>query len=445
MNKNDIIAVAASDYNESAFAVCKNEGFVVFVKDMMIGEVAEVRIEKVSERHAYGRIHKLIDPSPSRITPRCPLASKCGGCQIQHMNYEAQLDFKKKHVMSLFKRNLNLDINPIIHGMEDPWFYRNKTQVPFDVTKRTIDYGFYRSHTHDILPFTTCYIQSDESNAILLDIKRFYDASAIKPNGLRTVLIKKAFSTGELMVVFVSRKETLPNQKQLLEELMASHPQIKSVVLNVNTREDNVVLGDKYIPLTPQTVITDTLGGLKFEISAASFFQVNPVQAAVLYESALSLAKISKKDTVLDLYCGIGTIALLAASKAKTVIGVEIVKDAIEDASRNAALNGISNVQWIHADAGSAVKTLIENKTKIDVLVVDPPRKGLDESTRQAILTLKAPKVVYVSCDPGTLVRDLKILSDLYSIEKIELTDMFPQTVHVETVVLLQLRKIKKD
>jgi len=440
MNKNDIIAVAASDYNEQAFAVCKNEGFVVFVKDMMIGEVAEINIEKVSERHAYGRIHKLVDPSKDRVVPRCPLASKCGGCQIQHMSYEAQLDFKKKHVTSLFKRNLNLDIDPVIHGMDDPWFYRNKTQVPFDVTKRTIDYGFYRSHTHDILPFTTCYIQSDESNSILLDIKRFYDASAIKPNALRTVLIKKAFSTGELMVVFVSRKDSLPNQKQLLEELTRDHPMIKSFVINVNTREDNVVLGDTYIPLTKQTVITDTLGGLKFEISAASFFQVNPIQAAVLYESALSVAKVGPKDTVLDLYCGIGTIALLAASKAKKVIGVEIVKDAIEDASRNAALNGISNVEWIQADAGKAVETLIENKTKIDVLVVDPPRKGLDETTRKAILTLKAPKVVYVSCDPGTLVRDLKILSELYSIEKIELTDMFPQTVHVESAVLLTIK-----
>ena len=247
------------------------------------------------------------------------------------------------------------------------------------------------------------------------------------------------------MVVFVSRKDSLPNQKQLLEELTRDHPQIKSFVINVNTREDNVVLGDTYIPLTKQTVITDTLGGLKFEISAASFFQVNPIQAAVLYESALSLAKVGPKDTVLDLYCGIGTIALLAASKAKKVIGVEIVKDAIEDAKRNATLNNITNVEWIQADAGKAVESLIENKTKIDVLVVDPPRKGLDETTRQAILTLKAPKVVYVSCDPGTLVRDLKILSEHYSIEKIELTDMFPQTVHVETVVLLELKKTKKD
>jgi 23S rRNA (uracil1939-C5)-methyltransferase len=437
MNKNEIISVAAMDYNEQAYAVCKHEGFVVFVKDLMIGEVAEVRLEKVSERHAYARIVTMVNASKDRVEPRCPIAYKCGGCQIQHMNAQAQLDFKKMHVQSLFKRNLAMDINPKIHGMEDPWFYRNKTQVPFEITKRTIDYGFYRAHTHDILPFSTCYIQSDDSNSILLDIKRFYDANAIKPTGLRTVLVKKAFSTGELMVVFVCRRDSLPSQKQLVEELQAKHPMIKSIVINVNDREDNVILGDRYIPLTTQSVITDTLSGLKFEISAASFFQVNPKQAEILYESALKMAKLKATDTVLDLYCGIGTIALLAAQKAKAVIGVEVVQDAIEDAKRNATLNGVNNVEWIKTDAGVAVKGLIESKRKINLVVVDPPRKGLDETTRNAIIELKAPKVIYVSCDPGTLVRDLKILQEHYKIEDVELTDMFPQTIHVETVVLL--------
>ncbi|KAF0224397.1 MAG: 23S rRNA (uracil1939-C5)-methyltransferase [Erysipelotrichaceae bacterium] len=440
MNKNDIISVAASDYNEQAYAVCKHEGFVVFVKDMMIGEVAEVRIEKVSERHAYGRIHSLIESSVNRINPRCPIASKCGGCQIQHMDPQAQLKFKKNHVVSLFKRNLNMEIDPVIHGMEDPWFYRNKTQVPFDITKRTIDYGFYRSHTHDILPFTTCYIQSDDSNTILFDIKTFYDASAIKPTGLRTVLIKKAFSNGQLMVVFVSRKDSLPNQKQLIEELQQKHPMIKSFVLNINTREDNVILGDRYIVLSGQSNITDQLSDLKFEISAASFFQVNPIQAEKLYASALDMAKLKSTDIVMDLYCGIGTIALMAASKVKAVIGVEIVADSIEDAKRNATLNNITNVSWMCMDAAKAVDTIIENKTKVSVLIVDPPRKGLDESSRNAILKLKPKKIVYVSCDPGTLVRDLKIFSESYTIEHVELTDMFPQTVHVETVCLMKIK-----
>ncbi len=437
MKKNDIISVAAGDYNEQAAAVCKHEGFVVFVKEMMLGEVAEIRLEKVSERHAFGRIVTMINPSPKRITARCPIAYKCGGCQLQHMSYDAQLEFKKNHVQSLFKRHLALDIDPEILGMEDPWFYRNKTQVPFEITKRTIDYGFYRAHTHDILPFTTCYIQSDESNTILLDIKHFYDANAIKPTGLRTVLIKKAFSTGELMLVFISRKDSLPAQNQLIEELMKKHPSIKSIVLNVNTREDNVTLGDRYISLTPQSVITDHLSGLKFEISTASFFQVNPVQAEKLYAKALEFAQIKSTQTVLDLYCGIGAIALLAAQKAKAVIGVEIVSEAIEDAKRNASLNQIENVEFMKADSGEAIKTLIETKRKIDLVFVDPPRKGLDETTRNAILELKAKKVVYISCDPGTLVRDLKILSTLYKIEKVSLTDMFPQTTHVEIVVLM--------
>jgi 23S rRNA (uracil1939-C5)-methyltransferase len=333
-----------------------------------------------------------------------------------------------------------MEIDPVIHGMDDPWFYRNKTQVPFDITKRTIDYGFYRAHTHDILPFTTCYIQSDDSNTILFDIKTFFDASAIKPTGLRTVLIKKAFSNGELMVVFVSRKDSLPNQKQLIEELQQKHPMIKSFVLNVNTREDNVILGDRYILLSGQSVITDKLSDLKFEISAASFFQVNPIQAEKLYASALNMAKLKSTDIVMDLYCGIGTIALMAALKVKTVIGVEVVSDSIEDAKRNAALNNITNVSWMCMDAAKAVDTVIENKTKVSVLIVDPPRKGLDESSRNAILKLKPKKIVYVSCDPGTLVRDLKIFSESYTIEQVELMDMFPQTVHVETVILLQLK-----
>lgn len=437
MHKNDLIAITAIDYNDQAYAVCRHEGFVVFVKDLMIGETAEVRIEKVSERHAFGRIQTLVTISLDRVQPRCPLASKCGGCQIQHMSDKTQLGFKKNHVISLFKRHLNLDIDPVIHGMDDPWFYRNKTQVPFEVTKRTIDYGFYRAHSHDILPFNTCYIQSDESNAILLAIKNFYDAQTIKPTGLRTVLIKKAVKTNDLMVVFVSRKEKLPNQEHLIQTLTKDFPQIKAILLNVNTREDNVILGDKTISLTPQSVITDELGGLSFEISAESFFQVNPSQAEVLYQSALTMAKLTKKDTVLDLYCGIGTIALLAAQKAKKVIGVEIVPEAIEDAKRNAILNKADNVEWLCADAGEAAKTLIDQETKIDVLVVDPPRKGLDDSTKKAILALQPKKVVYVSCDPGTLVRDLKELSSQYDIKNVELTDMFPQTVHIETVVLM--------
>ncbi len=437
MNRNDLLTLTAIDYTENALGVAKVDGFVVFVNGLMVGESAIVRIEKVTAHHAFGSVTELITPSPERVIPRCPIADQCGGCQLQHMNATHQLAFKKAHVQSLFKRHLDLDIDPIIHGMEDPWFYRNKSQVPFEVTKRSLTYGFYRPRSHDILPFETCFIQSDESNRILRFIADFYERKAIQPTGLKTVLIKKARSSRELMVVLISAKPKLPNQASLVESLLSTFPTIKSIILNVNTRNDNVILGDEYIPLTPQTNITDELNGLRFEISAPSFYQVNPIQAEVLYESALHLAKLTKKDTVLDLYCGIGTIALSAAQKVKSVIGVEIVEAAIDDAKRNAQHNGISNVRWIVGDAGQAVQTLMEERLPIDAVIVDPPRKGLDPLSKQALLTLMPKKIIYVSCDPGTLVRDLKELSEAYTIKAVELTDMFPQTVHVETVCLL--------
>ena len=437
MNRNDLLTLTAMDYTEHALGVAKIDGFVVFVNGLMLGESGIVRIEKVTAHHAFGTLTELITPSPDRVNPRCPIADQCGGCQLQHMNADHQLLFKKRHVQSLFKRQLNMDIDPIIHGMEDPWFYRNKSQVPFDVTKRTLTYGFYRPRSHDILPFETCFIQSEESNRILRFIADFYDGKAIQPTGLKTVLIKKARSTGELMVVLVSAKPKLPNQVVLVESLQKHFPTIKSVILNINPREDNVILGDEYIPLTPSTTITDELNGLRFEISAPSFYQVNPIQAEVLYNSALRLAKLTKKDTVLDLYCGIGTIALSAAKKVKTVIGVEIMEAAIDDAQRNATLNGITNVRWIVGDAGVAVQTLMDEGLAVDAVIVDPPRKGLDAPSKQALLTLLPKKIIYVSCDPGTLVRDLKELSEHYTIKAVELTDMFPQTVHVETVVLM--------
>lgn len=443
MNRNDLLTLTAMDYTEHALGVAKIDGFVVFVNGLMLGESGIVRIEKVTAHHAFGTLTELITSSPDRVNPRCPIADQCGGCQLQHMNADHQRLFKKRHVQSLFKRQLNIDIDPIIHGMEDPWFYRNKSQVPFDVTKRTLTYGFYRPRSHDILPFETCFIQSEESNRILRFIADFYDGKAIQPTGLKTVLIKKARSTGELMVVLVSAKPKLPNQVVLVESLQKHFPTIKSVILNVNPREDNVILGDEYIPLTPSTTITDELNGLTFEISAPSFYQVNPAQAEVLYASALRLANFSKNDTVLDLYCGIGTIALSAARVVNSVIGVEIVEAAIEDAKRNATLNAITNVRWIMGDAGEAVQTLLNEGLTIDAVIVDPPRKGLDALSKTALLTLLPKKIIYVSCDPGTLVRDLKELSEQYTIEGVELTDMFPQTVHVECAVLMS--RVKRE
>ena len=437
MEKNEILSLKAVDYTEQGQGVCKVDGFVVFVKDMLVGEEAQVHILKVNKNLAYGRVKEFITKSKDRVVPTCPIAYSCGGCQIQHMSYEHQLSFKFNHVKHLFDRSFDqsLTINPII-GMDDPWMYRNKAQVPFE-TKKGLTYGFYRAHSHDILPFETCYIQNDESNKILAFIRDFYVEHEVKPEALRHVLIKKAIVSNELMVVFIHKNKHLPLQDEIVTALKAAFPNIKAILLNVNPGDDNVVLGKKTIQLTVDSTITDQLGDFKFQISATSFYQVNPVQAKRLYETAINCADIQADETVLDLYCGIGTIALFASQKAKQVYGVEINPQSIEDAKINAELNNVTNIEFIAADSAQATKTFVENNIQMDVIVVDPPRKGLDQETINSILTLEPSRLVYVSCDPATLVRDCVLLQDKYEIKSIQPVDMFPQTFHVEAIILM--------
>ena len=437
MEKNEILSLKAVDYTEQGLAVCKVDGFVVFVKDMLIDEEAEVQILKVNKNLAYGRVKEFIKKSDERVVPTCPIAYSCGGCQIQHMSFSHQLTFKQNHVKHLFDRSFDqsLEINPII-GMENPWMYRNKSQVPFE-TKKGLTYGFYRSHSHDILPFETCYIQNDDSNKILSFIKTFYLEKEVEPSDLRHVLIKKGIVSQEIMVVFIHKNKHLPLQDEIVEALKAEFPLIKAILLNVNSGDDNVILGKKTIQLTKDATISDKLGDFTFQISATSFYQVNPVQAKKLYETAINLADIKDTETVLDLYCGIGTIALFASQKAKQVYGVEINPQSIDDAKINAELNQITNIDFIASDASKAAQTFIENNIQMDVIVVDPPRKGLDLETVNSILKLEPSRLVYVSCDPSTLVRDCVLLKDKYEIKTIQPVDMFPQTFHVETVVLM--------
>ena len=437
MEKNEILRLTAVDYTEQGLAVCKVDGFVVFVKDMLVGEEADVQLLKVNKKLAYGRVKEFITKSKDRVVPTCPIAYSCGGCQVQHMSYEHQLCFKHNHVKHLFDRSFEqkFDILPVI-GMENPWMYRNKSQVPFE-TKKGLTYGFYRSHSHDILPFETCFIQNDDSNKILAFIKDFYVEHEVTPEDLRHVLIKKGIVSEEIMVVFIHKNKHLPLQDKIVEALKETFPNIKAILLNVNPADDNVILGKKTIQLTKESKITDQLGDFTFQISANSFYQVNPVQAKKLYETAIDFANIQSHEIVLDLYCGIGTIALFASEKAKKVYGAEINPQAIDDARINAEINNISNIEFVVADAAIATKMLVENNVKMDVIVVDPPRKGLDQDTIDAIKTLEPSRLVYVSCDPSTLVRDCVLLQDKYNIERIQPVDMFPQTFHVETVVLM--------
>lgn len=433
MKKNEILRLEAIDYNEKGFAVCKADHFVVFVPQMLIHEIADVLIVKVNPSYAFGKVQTLIKTSSERVQAPCLVANSCGGCQLQHMSYAHQLDFKKNHVQNLLQRALN---NPIlmvdgIIGMTQPTQYRNKSIVPFNEKG---EFGFFRAHSQEVVPFENCLIQSDDANSILKTIQSFYINNDLSFENLRNVLIKKGFESQEIMVVLIVRDPKILKMKQLIQELIEKFPNIKSIQRNLNTRQDNVVLGKDFKILYGENHITDHLDGLLFEISAASFYQVNPTQSIHLYQKAIEYAEIKKTDTVLDLYCGIGTISLFAARIAKKVIGVEVVAEAIEDAKRNAELNQLSNLSFISGDAKDAFSQLSD---KIDVVIVDPPRKGLSEETIQSILELAPKKLIYVSCDPGTLTRDLIKFKEVYDIKQVSCVDMFPHTYHVETVVLM--------
>ena len=434
MNKNEHLILQAIDYTDQAHGVCKHEGFVVFVPNMMVGEEAEVILVKVAAKHAFGRLHKLIKAHPDRVVPVCPIADKCGGCQIQHMSYAQQLSFKKHHVQTLFDRNLselNIKVSEII-GQENPYHYRNKTIVPYDAAKN--QFGFYRSHSHDIVAFDECLIQKESANQILSHIKAFYEKQPAYNSALKHVMIREGIQSKEVMVVLIVRSRDVPYLEALVQSISEAFKAVVSIQLNYNPKEDNVLLTKDFELLYGKESIQDTLLDLDFEISASSFYQINPTQTEVLYSKAIELAKITKKDTVLDLYSGIGTIALLAAQKAKKVIGVEVVEASIENAKQNAVRNKIENVEWMCADVKEAFTDI---NIKVNVLVVDPPRKGLSTETLLNIVELNPERMIYISCEPSTLVRDLKVLSETYSIDHVLSVDMFGQTTHVETIVKL--------
>jgi len=433
MKKNDLLILTAVDYSHEGLAVCKTEGFVVFVKGLLLDETAEVRLIKVLAKHGFGIIEKLLVKSAERVEPRCPLANRCGGCQLQHMSAHHQTQFKMMQVRNQFAHHLDFHAVEDIITMDDPWSYRNKAQVPFTYQSEQLLYGFYREHTHDILPMKRCDIQDEDANRILITLRDFYQARPTSAQALRHALIKKAFSTQDIMVVLISKTPTLQDEAELVETLQRQHPNVKAILINHNPRQDNVILGDTFRSLTTQEKITDVLGGYTFEISASSFYQVNPHQALKLYQLAIECAALTKRDKVLDLYCGVGTIAIFASRQAQSVVGIEINPDAIVDAKRNAELNRLNNVSFVAQKASE----LLNQAPEFDVVIVDPPRKGLDEETLRALLHLQASRLIYVSCNPSTLVRDLKELSTMYAIKRVIPVDMFPQTYHVETVVMM--------
>ena len=448
MKKDDLIELTIEDLGVDGEGIGKVDGMAIFVKDAVPGDRVQAKVMKMKKSYGYARLMQVLDPSPERTESRCAFARQCGGCQLQAMTYEAQLDFKAKKVWNHLIRIGSLTdlAKPEIIGMDDPWRYRNKAQFPFGTDKEGNPVtGFYAARSHNIIPCTECWLGVEENKVILekiLDHLKTYHISTydeVSGKGLlRHVLIRKGFTTGEVMVCLILNGRTMPKLTELVNSLREV-PGMTSITINVNTKNTNVIMGTEMISVWGQDYITDYIGNIKYQISPLSFYQVNPVQTKKLYETALEYADLKGNETVWDLYCGIGTISLFLAQKAGKVYGVEIVPQAIDDARQNAKLNGIKNAEFF---VGKAEEVLPEKYEKegiyADVIVVDPPRKGCDTAALETMVKMKPERIVYVSCDSATLARDVKWLGERgYEVKKVKACDMFPGTVHVETVVLL--------
>ena len=454
MEKNQEFTVSIEDMSEDGAGIGKLDGYIWFIKDAVIGDVVRARAMKMKKNYGFARLMEILTPSAARVEPRCPVARQCGGCQLQAMSYEEQLKFKerkvKNHLLRIGKfREDEIHMLPIM-GMEEPWRYRNKAQFPFGMDKNgNIVAGFYAGRTHDIIECGDCLLGAEENKDILDIIKGFMRDHNIRPydetahKGLvRHALIRKGFHSGELMVCLVINGKDIPLKEQLVEELCRIKG-MTSISYSINQEKTNVIMGKEIVNLYGPGYITDNIENVTYQISPLSFYQVNPVQTEKLYGTALEYAGLTGSETVWDLYCGIGTISLFLAQNAKKVYGVEIVPQAIEDARRNAALNHITNAEFFTGKAEEVLpEQYAKNKVYADVIVVDPPRKGCDQVCLDTILKMAPKRVVYVSCDSSTLARDLRYLADGgYEVEKVRCCDMFGQSCHVETVVLLSHKK----
>lgn len=438
MKKNDEFIGVCSGLTENGLGVVRHEGFCFFVKDALVDEEVLVHVTSVKKNYGYGFVKKHLKVSSNRIEPKCGVYKQCGGCQLQHLSYKGQLEYKKQRVMDCFSRIAHMDV-PVLDclGMDDPWKYRNKVQVPVEKTEEEIKVGFYRINSHDIIDYTNCNVQSDVQNQIVHFIKN----TMIQLNcgdEIRHLLIKHAHRTNQVMLVLIVRKFPFKGWEKLVEACVKQFSEIQSVLVNINNREDNVILGNEEKVVYGESRIQENLSGRMFNISSKSFYQINPYQTEVLYQKAIDLAEITKDDTVADVCCGTGTIGIFAARYAKKVIGIEIVPSAVEDAKINAAINHVDNIEFILGDAAVCTAELAKKNTKIDAAIVDPPRKGLDERTIDALCIMKPSRIVYVSCDPATLARDcVRFKERGYIVDLVQPVDMFPHTCHVENIVLL--------
>lgn len=455
MKKNDEFIVKIEDMGVGGEGIGKVDGIALFIKDALIGDTVRAKVMKMKKQYGFARMMEIIEPSPWRVEPRCQFHRQCGGCQIQALSYEKQLEFKQNKVLGNLQRIggfavAKLPVEPIV-GMDDPYNYRNKAQFPIGTDKEGhIVTGFYAGRTHQIIPNRDCALGVSVNQQILDLVIGLMEEKGITAydeetgKGLvRHVLIRYGFTTKEIMVCIIINGKKLPFADAFVQALTQIEG-MTSITLNHNTKQTNVIMGDEITLLWGQEYITDYIGDIKYQISPLSFYQVNPVQTKKLYGLALEYADLKGDETVWDLYCGIGTISLFLAQKAKKVYGVEIIPQAIENAKNNALINGIENAEFFVGKAEDILPDFYEKeaaagrKAYADVIVVDPPRKGCDSVLLDTILKMQPERVVYVSCDSATLARDLKILCEKdYEIAKVRAVDQFCHTTHTEAVVLL--------
>ncbi len=437
MKKNDNWQGQCIGYTFDGMGVARFGDIVFFVPGFIDGEEADLGITAMKKNYGYARIVKLNQKSKHRVQPQCSVYKQCGGCQLMHMDIDEQKKFKEEKVKNCFLQNgIETDVLPILET-EHLDRYRNKVQVPVQVNHGNVEMGFYQNRTNKIIQFDDCKVQTELSNQIVQSIKKWIDEQNCAKT-FRHVLIKHAHRTGQVMICFVVREYPFHHVEKLKEKILEKFPEVKSLTCIVNKREDNVILDGKEHVLAGNPYIEETLLGCTFRISARSFYQINPYATEVLYSKALEYAELTGNETVIDLYCGTGTIGMLASKHAKKVYGIEIVSDAIKDAKINAVNNNITNIEFFNADAKDGARKLIANQINADVVIVDPPRKGCSKETLDAINTISPDRLVYVSCDPATLARDCAILEKMnYQLEKVQPVDLFPNTLHVETVVLM--------
>lgn len=450
MKKNDILTVTIEDYTEEGFGVARADGFVLFIPNTIAGEVAEVLVVKVGKTFGYAKVLKLLTRSPHRVESECPLGNRCGGCAFWHLSYEEELRLKAHRVQAQLQRigGLSLQCDEPI-GAPTPFGYRNKAQYPIRQVKGEPQAGFYAAGSHGIVSGAPCAIQPPIFNEILDATLQFMKEHRIPAyeeqhySGLvRHLYLRRGEATEEILACLVVNAQDFPLKREFAETLQKQFPEIKTVCINYNDKNTNVVLGKRTETVAGEGYIEDILLGKRYRIAPQSFYQVNRTQTEALYKKAIELADLSGKERVLDLYCGIGTIGLSLAERCRELVGVEIVPQAIENAKINAQINGVENAEFFCADAGTAAQKFAQEGKQFDVIIVDPPRKGCDQKTLDAIVQMAPPTLVYISCNPATLARDLKILEES-GFETVSATpvDLFPRTHHCECAALLKRRE----